>query len=150
MQHSSTVLPDQLKPCVCRAGSAVHCPEDCLAASLPCQGVPRVTVGGLPALCASCLAPTELSRSSWLSSMAFIPPERCLSLELPTGLTSWTQLCSGRAGTAHPILPSGSSLELLRQQGAGLCPHHVPSKETVPKAPWPWLGGGKGNQEEWL
>lgn len=45
--------------------------------------------------------PAELSRSSWLSLMVFIPPETYLSLEQRTGLTSWTQLCSGRAGMSH-------------------------------------------------
>lgn len=51
------------------------------------------------------LFPAELSRSSWLSSTAFIPAARYLSLEPPTGLTSWTPRCSGRAGTSPPTLP---------------------------------------------
>lgn len=55
----------------------------------------RETLGDLPRRSSKypVLLPAELSHSSLQSLMAFIPAERCLSLEPPTGLTSWTQLC---------------------------------------------------------
>lgn len=62
--------------------------------------------------------PAELSHSSWLNLMASIPAERYLSLELPTGLTSWTLLCSGRAGMSRPTLPC-SGVGLLSTLASG-------------------------------
>lgn len=87
------------------------------------------------------LLSAELSHSSLQSLTAFIPAERCLSLEPPTGLTSWTQLCYGQAGMSHPHprrVPRGSS---GHPWWAGLCPHHVPSTEIIGESPW--LTGGQ-------
>lgn len=96
------------------------------------------------------LFPAELSRSSWLSLMAFIPPERYLSLELQTGLTSWTQLCSGRAGMLHPTLPPSRVVPWSSSGSDELdcVPTTFPPQRLFLKRPPPWLVGKIGSQEE--